>query len=74
MDELVGTLTFAEWIEFESRRIASLGLSVQAHTPELAEGWIEAQVAGAIRTAYAHGRDGLTRDDLVCHGRLPWYG
>jgi hypothetical protein len=65
VNEPVRTLTFAEWREFESQRIASIGLSVQVHTPEAARDWIEVQIAAALRVAYAHGRDGLGTEDNI---------
>lgn len=59
MDE--NPLTFAQWIEFEARRIPEMGLQTP---PEHQADYIYVQIATAPRKAFAHGRDGMSDADL----------
>jgi hypothetical protein len=53
-------MTFAEWIDFEARRIVGMGL----HAPEEHRAdYMLVQIQGALKKAYKHGRDGLTEHD-----------
>jgi hypothetical protein len=53
-------MDFAEWIEFEAGRIVSMGLRLpEEHSAD----YIRVQIKGALRKAFAHGRDGLTEQD-----------
>ena len=53
-------MNFSEWIEFEAGRIVSMGLRLpEDHRAD----YIRVQIQGALRKAFAHGRDGLTETD-----------
>ena len=53
-------MTFAAWIKFEAERIVRMGCAVpEEHRSD----YIYAQIHGALRKAFAHGRGGLTEDD-----------
>jgi len=53
-------MNFSEWIEFEARRIVSMGLALpQEHRAD----YMRIQIEGALHKAFAHGRDGLTETD-----------
>jgi hypothetical protein len=53
-------VTFAEWIEFEAERIIHMGALVpEDHRAD----YMLVQIQGALKKAYAHGRDGLTERD-----------
>lgn len=53
-------MTFAEWIDFEAARIVQIGSTV---AKESRADYMLVQIQGALRKAYAHGRDGLTEHD-----------
>jgi hypothetical protein len=53
-------MDFTEWTEFEANRIVHLGALVPEE--ERAD-YMRVQIEGAIRKAFAHGRDGLTERD-----------
>ena len=52
-------MTFAEWIEFEADRIATMARGVaEQHRAD----YIKVQVIAALKKAYAHGKDGLSAE------------
>jgi len=53
-------MIFSQWIEFEADRIVSIGQNLPE---ERRVGYIRFQIEGALRKAFAHGRDGLTESD-----------
>jgi hypothetical protein len=53
-------MTFAEWIDFETDRIVHMGALV---SEEHRTDYMRAQIQGALKKAYAHGRDGLSERD-----------
>jgi hypothetical protein len=53
-------MNFSEWIRFEAGRIVSMGLRLpEEHKAD----YMRVQIEGALRKAFAHGRDGLTETD-----------
>jgi hypothetical protein len=53
-------MNFSEWTIFEASRIVSMGLRLPE---EDSADYMRAQIEGALRKAFAHGRDGLTETD-----------
>jgi hypothetical protein len=53
-------MNFSEWIEFEASPIVSMGLKLpEEHRAD----YISVQIKGALRKAFAHGRNGLSEKD-----------
>jgi hypothetical protein len=53
-------MTFAEWIGFEAERIVRIGLlAPEEHRSD----YMIVQIQGALKKAYAHGKDGLSEHD-----------
>ncbi|MEH2541930.1 MULTISPECIES: hypothetical protein [unclassified Bradyrhizobium] len=53
-------MTFAEWIDFEAKRIVQMGSLLPE---EDRADYMAVQIGGALKKAYAHGRDRLTERD-----------
>jgi len=49
-------MTFVEWIDLEAKRIVRMGALVEE---EHRADYVLVQIQGALKKAYAHGRDGL---------------
>jgi hypothetical protein len=54
-------MNFWEWIDFEAKRIVHMGLSV---SEEHRADYMIVQIQAALKKAFAHGRDGLTKTDV----------
>jgi hypothetical protein len=53
-------MNFAEWIEFEAKRVVSMGLlAPEEHRAD----WMIVQIEAALHKAYLHGKDGLSEHD-----------
>lgn len=53
-------MSFSEWIKFEAERIVRMGA---AAPEEHRSDYMRVQIEGALRKAFAHGRDRLTDAD-----------
>jgi hypothetical protein len=54
-------LNFSQWMDFEACRIVNLGLKV---SDEHKADYMKVQILAALKKAFAHGRDGLSEDEM----------